>query len=174
MARDTGEQVYREVIHYHVRPDIYEEQPTCVHCNKRETIADLRGISPGIYVTGKRIIGDLEELGWMFIRGVRIDEETYNRIRGVLHIGRGWHGTWYPVQSDGSKLVMRFKHISTPPTQWSSWLLNRFTEELTALVINKINPNKEYMIGKFNLLKNDYYITNNQQPHKDYPPRMNT
>ena len=174
VARETGEQVYREGIHYHTCPDIHEEQPTCVHCNRRETVVDLRGISPQSYIPGKRIIGDLKELGWMVVRGVRLDEPTYESIKGVSYIGRGWHGTWHPVQSDGSKRVMRYKHTTSPPTQWSSGLLNRFTEELTTSVIIKINPNQKYRIGKFNLLKNDGYIHHDQQPHNDYPSRMST
>ena len=88
VARENGEQVYRENIHYYKCGDIYNVETTCVHCNRKETVADLRGISPNSYVPGERIIGDLEELGWMVVRGVRIDEPTYNSINGVAHMGR--------------------------------------------------------------------------------------
>ena len=48
-------------------------------------------IEPNSYVPDERIIGDLEELGWVVVRGVRINESTYKHIDGVVD-GRG-HGT---------------------------------------------------------------------------------
>jgi phosphotransferase system IIA component len=59
VARETGEQVYREGITYHTCQDIYKEHPTCVHCKRRETVVDLRGIPPTSLVPDERIIGDL-------------------------------------------------------------------------------------------------------------------
>ena len=56
VARETGEQVYRDGITYHTCGDIYTEHPTCVHCKRRETVVDLRGIPPTSYVPGERII----------------------------------------------------------------------------------------------------------------------
>ena len=89
-------------------------------------------------------------------------------------MGRVWHGTWHPVQSDGSHCVMKYKHMSTVHREWLTGVLHKITEILTKLVINKINPNEQYTIGKFNLLKNDGLNTHDQQPHNDYPPRMST
>ena len=69
---------------------------------------------------------------------------------------------------------MKYKHTSTIQKEWSTGELKTFTEELTTSVINKINPNEKYMIGKLNLLKNDYHIDDDQMPLKDYSPRMIT
>ena len=113
VARENGEQVYRENIHYHICGDIYNVEQVCVHCNRHETVVNFRGIGPQSYVPGERIIEDLEELRWVVVRGMRIDESTYDRTNGVTHMGRGWQGTWHPVQSDGSDRVMKYKHTST-------------------------------------------------------------
>ena len=78
------------------------------------------------------------------------------------------------MQGDGSHRVIKYKHMSILSREWSLGVLHKFTESLTTSVINKINPNEQYIIGKFNLLKNDYYIDDDQMPHKDYPPRMTT
>jgi hypothetical protein len=69
---------------------------------------------------------------------------------------------------------MKYKHTSTIHKEWSTGVLKMFTEESTTSVINKINPNEQYMIGKSNLLKNNGFITHDQMPHKDYPSRMST
>ena len=175
VAQETGEQIYRDGITYHTCGDIYEEHPTCVHCKRRETVVDLRGIPPTSYSPGERIIGDLEELGWIVVRGVRIDDDTYESINNVSQSGRREDGTWFPVQSDGQARKMKYKHTASPHTRWSADVhLRTFTEQLTTSVINKINPNEQYQIGKLNLLKNTNHIYHDQMPHKDYLPRKNT
>ena len=113
MVRETGEQVYREGITYHICQDIYNEQPTCGHCKRIETVVDLRGISPQSYVPGERIIGDLEELGWIVVRGVRINEPTYESINDVSQLVRGWGKAWFNVQNNQTTRVMKYKHTST-------------------------------------------------------------
>ena len=37
---------------------------------------------------------------------------------------------------------------------------------------NGSNPDCDYILGKFNLLKNVGYISVDQQAHTDYPPRQ--
>ena len=95
----------------------------------------------------------------MVVKCVRINESTYEYIDGVSNLGRGWDGAWHTVQSDGSRRVMKHKYTSTLPREWSHGLLHEFTKTLTTSVIDKINPNEQYMIGKLNLLKNDGFIT---------------
>ena len=97
VARETGEQVYRGNIHHHTCGDIYNDYPTCVHCKRRETVVDLRGVPPTSFVPGERIIGDLEELGWMVVRGVRINDDTYESINNVSQLGRGHGRSWFNI-----------------------------------------------------------------------------
>ena len=47
-------------------------------------------------------------------------------------------------------------------------------EELKSTFMNVILPNKEYIVGKFSLLKNDEHTQYDQMPHRDYPPRLIT
>ena len=98
MAQETGEQVYRENIHDHTCRDIYKDFPECKDCIRVETVVDLRGIGPNSYCPGEIIIGDLDELGWMIVRGVIIDEPPYKEINAIGKLGcSGWGATWYPV-----------------------------------------------------------------------------
>ena len=114
VARENGEQVYRENIHYHGCRDIYKQEPRCIDCNIHETISDLHGIEPSSYSPSERIIGDLEELGWMIVRDMIIDEPTFKDIKGIACMGcTSWGGTSYPVQGDGSQRLMKYKHTST-------------------------------------------------------------
>ena len=86
--------MYRENIHYHTCRDTYTEQPICIYCIRKENIVDLRGIGPNSHSPCERIIGDLDELGWMLVRGVRIDELTFKEIKGMTSMGRtAWGGT---------------------------------------------------------------------------------
>ena len=84
MAWENGDQVYRESIHVHTCCDIYKERPICIDCCRHDTVVDLRGIGLNSYSHGDRSIGDLDELGWIVARGVRIDEPTYKDIKGVI------------------------------------------------------------------------------------------
>ena len=56
-----------------------------------EKTIDLRGVAPTSYSPGDRIIGCLEELGWVGIRVIQIGNATYesiNTIADSVHNGR--------------------------------------------------------------------------------------
>ena len=72
VAREIGEKDYRKDIHSHICGDFYMPYPRCRHCNREETVIDLRDIPEDSYATGERIIGDLENLGWVVCRGIRM------------------------------------------------------------------------------------------------------
>ena len=92
VAQENSEHVYWENIHDHTCRDIYKDRPTCPDCDGYETLVDLRDIWPNSYSPGERIIGDIETLELMVVRGVRIDMPTYNENQGVINSGRPWDG----------------------------------------------------------------------------------
>jgi hypothetical protein len=56
----------------------------------------------------------------MVVRGVRINDDTYESINNVSLLGRGHDGTWFNVQSDGQDRVMKYKHTTSPHKEWST------------------------------------------------------
>ena len=67
---------------------------------------------------------------------------------------------------------MKFNINSKPPIkQWETKKMTAFKDHIKKLNLDKVLENDKYVIGKFNLLKNDGYIPYDQDPHYDYPPR---
>ena len=70
-----------------------------------------------------RIIGCLEELGWVAIRGIRIEETTYQAINTIVDSGYNGRVTnvpyWTSIEERNNKRVMKYKHNSTPHVNWS-------------------------------------------------------
>ena len=67
---------------------------------------------------------------------------------------------------------MKYNLSSKPPYRlWESKKMTAFKDDIKELNLDKVFNNEPYMIGKFNLLKNDGYIPYDQDPHYDYPPR---
>ena len=88
VARELGDAVYRKDRNRHTCRDLYKNNPTRPHCCIEETVIDLREVPINSYSPGERIIGDLTTLGWVVVRGVRIDESTYRAIYDVCKCGK--------------------------------------------------------------------------------------
>ena len=61
--------------------------PECSNCRKLEGTIDLRDISQMSYAPGDMIIGCLDTLGWVVIRGILIEKETYEIINVISEAG---------------------------------------------------------------------------------------
>ena len=48
----------------------------------------------------------------MVVRGVRINDDTYESINNVSQLGRGPGGSWFNIQSDGQDRKMKYKHTA--------------------------------------------------------------
>ena len=64
VARENGDQVYRQDITNKICPDMYKSLPRCNLCRQNGSTLDLRDIPPNSYHPGEYIIGDLDEYGW--------------------------------------------------------------------------------------------------------------
>ena len=74
---------------------------------------------------------------------------------------------------------MKYDHTSKPHASWKKdSLCSKFLDDMKLKVLDKIlkpngsNHDNDYILGKFNLLKNDGFISVDQQAHTDYPPRQ--
>ena len=109
---EYGESVYRNDIHCHTCQDLYNSTPRCPDCQKPETEIDLRGIPFNSYNPGDVIFGDMKELGWVVVKGLRIDDGTYTKINDIARKGRGHDGTWHSIEDRGNNRQMKYKHTS--------------------------------------------------------------
>lgn len=177
VSREQGDKVYREDITNVICNQFYEENPRCDYCSKEIEILDLSGVSRHSYNPGDRIIGCLEELGWVVIRGIRVQDDTYESIDTIAN--SGYHGRvtktpyWTSIEERNNKRVMKYKHSSTPHVNWEKDAhCSNFLGDIKTKLLDNILKGGNYIIGKFNLLKNNGVVPTDQQAHTDYPPRQ--
>ena len=64
---------------------------------------------------------------------------------------------------------MKYMTSIAATTAWKQdTLLLDFLSESQRLILDKISPDRTYIIGNYNLLKNTGEITHDQMPHRDY------
>ena len=121
-----------------------------------ETI-DLRGISPMSYTSGDRIIGCLDELSWVVIRGILIDNEKYKAINVTSEGGHNGRVTkkpyWASIEDYNSKRVMKYKAGSSPHVHWATKKVCSILEDITTNLLGRILKRSKYIIGEINLIK---------------------
>ena len=89
--------------------------------------------------------------------------------------GRGHFGQWWSVEDQGSNRQMKYKHCSKMPHEWDlDPHLRKFLITMTNVVLGRyLGPDHtKYILGKYNLLRNGGMISDDQMPHRDYPPRL--
>ena len=137
----------------------------------------MSGVLPTSFAVGERIIGCLEEYGWVVIRGIRIEETTYQAINKIVDSGYNGRGTnkpyWTSIEERNNKRVMKYKHNPNPHVNWSKdkHCLN-FLEEIKTKLLDPNLKGGNYIVGKFNLIKNNGDVPTDQQAHTDYQPRQ--
>ena len=158
VAREQGDQVYREDMTNVICNQFYEDNPSCVHCSKEIEILDLSGVSSNSYNPGDRIIGCLEEYGWVVIRGIRVKDDTYKSIDTIAN--SGFNGRvnnkpyWTSIEERNNKRVMKYKHNSTPHVNWEKNVhCSKFLGEIKTNLLDNILKGGNYIIGKLNLIK---------------------
>ena len=166
IAKENGTDVYRT-------PNILCKNFTkrtnwCGHCGPDiEFVLDLSTVTDDQYRSGEIIAGDLDMYGWVVVRGAIIDNDTKQEINAIAE-----RGEWHCIESGQSKRKMKYNINSKPPIkQWGTKKMTQFKDDIKKLNLDVVFKNENYVIGKFNLLKNDGYIPYGQDPHYDYPRR---
>ena len=189
VLRESGDRVYRENISRKICREMYKSRTGCQYCNIPSEVLDLRHIPKHSYNPGDRIMGDLDELGWIVVRGVRMTEDMYNSVEAVTKFGKKAQVVknphWYSIEERNNNRVMKYNHISTIHDVWYSdpnlvEFLGLLQNEVVkkALSIDKryttYRQQADYVLGKFNLLMNRGEVSCDQQAHTDYKPRVLT
>ena len=65
---------------------------------------------------------------------------------------------------------MKYKGSSSPHVDWANEInCAKFLEDITTKLLGSIFKESKYIIGEFNLIKNDGVVDLDQQTHTDYP-----
>ena len=68
--------------------------------------------------------------------------------------------------------MIKYRHSSTPHSNWSNeGNCVNLLKEIKTQVLDKVSKGDNYIIGKYNLIKNNRYVPSDQQAHTDYQPR---
>ena len=80
---------------------------------------------------------------------------------------------WTSIEERNNKRVMKYKHNSTPHVNWSKdELCSDFFGQIQTKLLDKNLKGANYILGKFNLIKNNGVVPTDQQAHTDYQPRQ--
>ena len=110
------------------------------------------------YSQGDMIIGYLEELGRVVIRGIQIENATYEVINIIPESGNYGRVTktayWTSIEERNNKAVIKYKHSSTPHVNWYEKInCVNFLKEIKIQLFDKILNGDNYIVGEFNLIK---------------------
>ena len=104
-------------------------------------------------------------------RGFKLKDATKQAFERVSREGRGQNGTWHPVERQANR-QMKYTHSCQPSKLWNMDELAVFRTNITNKILRKVFPGTmQYTLGKFNLLRNEGIIHEDQAPHSDYHHR---
>ena len=170
IMKENGQQVYRDFMNCFCS-DCHNNSPRCLECEKGELFIDLREVLEQSYTIGEVILGDIDLYGWVVIRGIKLKESTREAFERVSREGRGINGKWHPVERQANR-QMKYTHSCQPSNLWNMDELSVFKTKITDQLLRKVFPGTmQYTLGKFNLLRNEGIIHEDQPPHSDYHHR---
>ena len=136
----------------------------CAQCQEGAVHLDLIFIKG--YQQGEKILGDMETCGWVVLRGIHVTQNIYDKTMAICNNGR-----WFPISTEKNRL-MRYNHNSKLPLKWNEPELLNFRNDIESICLSKLKVITTPLgIGKFNVLRNNNTIDDDQDPHFDYPPR---
>ena len=169
IMKENGQQVYRDFSNCFC-PDCHSDSPRCDECKKGELFIDLTEVPEQSYITGDLIVGDIDLYGWVVLRGVKLNNATKQAFERVSTEGRGQNGTWHPVERQANR-QMKYTHSCQPSTLWQMHELSLFRNKMDNLLALVFPGTMQYTLGKYNLLRNEGIIYDDQVPHSDYHAR---
>ena len=170
IMKENGQQVYRDFSNCFCS-DCHNNSPSCVECKKGEVFIDLGEVLEQSFTIGEAIAGDIDVYGWVVVRGIKLKDSTKEAFERVSREGRGQNGTWHAVERQANR-QMKYTHSCQPCKLWNMDELAVFRTKITDKILRKVFPGTmQYTLGKFNLLRNEGIIHEDQAPHSDYHHR---
>ena len=141
---------------------------SCDVCREVDELTlDLTVVSSTSYAPGDVIIGDLDKVGWVVVRGV--SRRMSDSVGKIMEIAET-HGNWFEIDNQRGRKMM-YDHQSLLSFKWYDEEVTSFTAQIKRRILKRNLPHKDYILGRFNLLKNTNVIAEDQLPHYDFPLR---
>ena len=141
------------------------EETKCTKCNKGGCVIDLSHINMDGYNSGDIIIGDINDVGWIVVKGNPMNDYVKRNLNAIDETD-GWNH----IERNTDRMMKFSPHQS----ELNMFMLacsartQQFLKSLKTSVLDKHLPSKSYIFGKMNLLKNAKPIFKDQLPHSDY------
>ena len=166
--KEDGGKVYHK--HIPMCSSYQKRECKCEECYLGvQSVLDLSKVCIKDLSEGDTIVGNLEYLGWLVVKGVEISMNLHVTLQQIMKKGK-WnrigkdHGAVQKFNSDGLSKSYR------------NWILNEevkeYCDDVQSRVINKCLACDEYEIGYRNILSNHFVNTTDQIPHTDYKVSM--
>ena len=116
-------------------------------------VVALTGVPPTSYNPGDIIFGDLEDLGWLIVKGVRVTEDTYVALDKVSKNGAGRGEKIIPIEDGGSNRKMKYDHLQKikRDKDWKQIECKEFLDDIKEQILDKVFKVKDteipYSIG---------------------------
>ena len=147
----------------------HDDTVTCEKCNNSvEDIIDLRNYTSQKNC-GDVIVGDLDNLGWIVVEGNKLTNNVMSDIVAIGNKGGDSKNKWHRIGNNQERYqkfnstmdVDRFYLEANVDTK-------SFLRQIKTFLSDRNLPNKKYVIGVTNLLKNFEPIPEDQDPHTDF------
>ena len=166
--KEDGSQVYRK--HIPMCSSYQSSDWSCVNCQLGvQSVIDLSNMDITNVSEGELIVGNLEYLGWVVVKGVDISINLQITLKQIMNKGKWFrigkdHGACQKFNSDGLSKYYR------------NWIVNEeiqeYCDEVLSKVIIKCLHDNEYEIGYRNIISNQFIMIQDQIPHTDYKVSM--
>ena len=174
VSSESGKNVYRHDINNRICKHMYQNDGRCKHCFRDDRdemrVIDLTNLPETSYKPGEAILGQLDDYGWVVVRGLRVTPEVNEAIKTV---GKSKASQWHSIEGGANNRKMRYDHSQRVirDRHWKATACSQFLGDIQHEVLDKVFPVTRYTIGGYNLLKNDGPIPYDQQAHTDYADR---
>jgi len=170
-ARENATRVYRD--HVPLCSAFNGENKKCIgasrkchscECNSVPTV-DLTEMDVSSLNIGDKILGNLELLGWLVVKGIDPNKNTTDKINEICEIG-----DWNRIGQDHCA-YMKFQSndISRNSITWNTDtnIVNYFNS-IKVHILNRWLPSKNYITELRNILSNRTFSNSDQIPHCDF------
>ena len=165
---ENGGDIYRKHIpmcSYYQKKDY----PCCECEHGIQSVFDFTNIDVDNLSVGDTIVGNLEYLGWVVVKGADITMKLNETLKQITQKGK-----WFRIGKDhGASIKFDSDCLSK---SYRDWMVNEeiieYCHDVQSKVISKCLKDDQYEIGYRNILCNNFFNDEDQIPHTDYRVSM--
>jgi len=130
-----------------------------------ERCIDLSEVNMKEYEIGEIILGDIDMLGWIVVKGNPLRKTVR---RDMHHISVSNNNKWFKIDHSWRSQKYNSGYDKDEFLLLANSLTTDFLDSIKTSILDKHLPNKNYIVGKTNLLINLQPIVDDQWPHSDF------